>query len=140
MEKATGLQLVTPVQEMRLKELGFPRECASEGITVELAAKWLRDEKGIHVAPILWKTKDAHGNVTGLLYRCEVARMNPEKYAGLESYAIECFEPYEKALSRGIDQAMLMLPEEAEKKPTALELLLAAGDDFGPWSDDFEPI
>lgn len=133
------LQLVNFEQAKALKELGFPQDVFYESTyipiydidgefeysrwieekdcfapTLELAAKWLREEKSILIEP---RTKAFSTNG---FFKCFVLNCSKDctKCAEYQIYWTDfggdnvCFPNWETALSAGIDKAIKLLKKE----------------------------
>lgn len=130
------LELVNFEQAKTLKELGFPQEVhpwhlydIHTGIlhkdyddssplyltendtcmapTLELAAKWLREEKGIYVTPSLMYYNKPIDGWKHIQFEACVVDWHWNAYLRYEYYST-----YEKALSAGIDKAIEILNDK----------------------------
>lgn len=103
------LSPVTDEQGKGLKRIGFPSENINS-VSLELAAKWLREEKDFGIYPY----KDRTGGWAPSEYRLQIVlphstfETDPDGYNSCLGI-VDTFETFDKAISRGIDIAINLL-------------------------------
>lgn len=105
------LQNITDEQHRLLMKLGFPKECSSEEIPVELAAKWLREKRKLWIETSYSRlSMPPHYVSTVFGYSLRPYRQG---FVGRTWYHTD----YEGALSEGIDIALKILMDDRKTQP-----------------------
>ena len=82
--------------------------------TLELAAKWLREEKKIHIEPYVTSIPSIHTFYCKVYLNYKAEKGPSISYTVNNGHGVYNFGDYEKALSAGINKAIEMLTDKEE--------------------------